>query len=157
MRGKKKQYFHNQIAISSNRIKTAWKIIKDNSGIPQANNIITKINCDDRTLSNTKDIANAFNKYYTQIAAKLGTENGDANKTLKLLRNTKFDNIMQMEIIPDIEAQIKITIMSLKSKNSTGYDEISNRILKHCVKSVSKPLTHIFNNSLFTRIFPERS
>ena len=62
-----------------------------------------------------------------------------------------------MEIIPDIEAQIKITIMSLKSKNSTGYDEISNRILKHCVKSVSKPLTHIFNNSLFTRIFPERS
>jgi len=58
----KKQYIRNQIEISSNKIKTAWKIIKDNSGIPQANSIITRINCDDRTLSNTKDIANAFNK-----------------------------------------------------------------------------------------------
>jgi len=61
-----------------------------------------------------------------------------------------------MEIIPVTEAQIKITIMSLKSKNSTGYDGISNRVLKHRVKSISKPLTHIFNNSLFTGIFPER-
>jgi len=60
-----------------------------------------------------------------------------------------------VEIIPVTEAEIKITITSLKSKNSTGYDGISNRILKHCVKSISKPLTHIFNNSLFTGIFPE--
>jgi len=112
----KKQYFHNQIAVSSNKIKTAWKIIKDNSGIPQENNIITKINCDNRTLSNTKDTANAFNKYYTQIAAKLGTENGDSNKALKLLRNTKFGNITQMKIIPVTEAEIKITIMSLNLK-----------------------------------------
>jgi hypothetical protein len=61
-----------------------------------------------------------------------------------------------MEIIAVTEAEIKITVMSLKSKNSTGYDGISKRILKHCVKSISKPLTHIFNNSLFTGIFPER-
>jgi hypothetical protein len=46
--------------------------------------------------------------------------------------------------------------MSLKPKNSTGYDGIPNKILKHCVHFVSKPLTYIYNCSLTTGIFPER-
>jgi hypothetical protein len=32
----KKQYFHNQIAASSNKVKAAWKIIKKNSGNSQS-------------------------------------------------------------------------------------------------------------------------
>jgi hypothetical protein len=28
----KKQFFHNQIAAATNKIKTAWKIVKENSG-----------------------------------------------------------------------------------------------------------------------------
>jgi hypothetical protein len=61
-----------------------------------------------------------------------------------------------MEIIPVSEAEVKTIIMSLKPKNSTGYDGIPNKILNHCVHSISKPLTYIFNCSLTTGIFPER-
>jgi len=46
--------------------------------------------------------------------------------------------------------------MSLKPKNSTGYNGIPNKILKHCVHSISKPMTDIYNFSLTTGIFPER-
>jgi len=38
-----------------------------------------------------------------------------------------------MEIIPVSEAEVKTIIMSLKPKNSTGYNRITNKILKHCV------------------------
>jgi hypothetical protein len=61
-----------------------------------------------------------------------------------------------MEIIPVSEAEVKTIIMSLKPKNSTGYDGIPNKILKHCVHFISKPLTYIYNCSLTTGIFQER-
>jgi len=40
-----------------------------------------------------------------------------------------------MEVIPVSEVEVKTIIMSLKPKNSTGYNGISNKILKHCVHS----------------------
>ena len=67
MRPKKKKYFHNQIATYSNMVKAAWKIIKKrkNSGNSQAYDTITKINCSNKLLNNTKDTANGFNTFYT--------------------------------------------------------------------------------------------
>ena len=61
-----------------------------------------------------------------------------------------------MEIIPVLEVGVKTIIMSLKPKNSTGYGGIPNKILKHCVRSISKLLTYRYNFSLTTGIFPER-
>jgi len=77
------------------------------------------------------------------------------HKASTLLRNIKLDNTVQMKIIPVSEAEVKTIIMSLRPKNSTGYDGIPNKILKHCVHSISKPLTFVYNCSLITRIFPE--
>jgi len=61
-----------------------------------------------------------------------------------------------MEIIPVLEVGVKTIIMSLKPKNSTGYGGIPNKILKHCVHSISKLLAYRYNFSLTTGIFPER-
>jgi hypothetical protein len=74
------------------------------------------------------------------------------DKASTLLRNIKLDSIVQIKIIP--EAEVKTIIMSLKPKNSTGYDKIPNKILKHCVHFITKPLTYIYNCSLTTGIFP---
>ena len=43
----------------------------------------------------------------------------------------------------------------MKSKNSSGNDEISNRLLKSIKSEISKPLTIIINQSLETGIFPD--
>ena len=45
------------------------------------------------------------------------------------------------------------TISNMKTKKSTGYDGISNMILKHCVKATSKPFSYICNFSLTYGIF----
>jgi len=47
-------------------------------------------------------------------------------------------------------------IHSIKSKDSSGYDEISSRILKISAPYVLSPLTFIVNKILSTGIFPER-
>ena len=47
-----------------------------------------------------------------------------------------------------------IFINNLKNKNSTGKDEISNKLLKSSKNIISKPLSVIINQSLVTGIFP---
>jgi hypothetical protein len=46
------------------------------------------------------------------------------------------------------KADIISTVTSLKNKNFSGDDGMSNRILKSCGKYLGKPLAYIFNKSL---------
>jgi hypothetical protein len=58
--------------------------------------------------------------------------------------------------IPITESEIICTIKSLKSKDSSGYDGITNRILKVCGQCLGKPLAYIYNVSLKQGKFPDR-
>jgi hypothetical protein len=60
-----------------------------------------------------------------------------------------------IKIIPSSEAEIKSIILSLRSENSSGYDEITSKILKACASLISQPLSHIYNHSLYTGVFPD--
>jgi hypothetical protein len=73
-----------------------------------------------------------------------------------LLDTLKYDNLPELRLIPITEADIKNILMSLKSKNYTGYNGISSRILKYCIEEISKPLCHIFNASLEQGIYTAR-
>ena len=42
----------------------------------------------------------------------------------------------------------------MDNKSSSGYDGISNKMLKYIKKEISKPLTLIINQMLDSRIFP---
>jgi len=52
--------------------------------------------------------------------------------------------------------EITQIIKSLKTKNSSGYDEINTKLLKISVNYICSPITHICNKSISTGIFPER-
>jgi Notch-like protein len=52
--------------------------------------------------------------------------------------------------------EVEKIIKSLKDKNSIGYDEISNRIIKSSLPRIISPITYICNAILNTGIFPER-
>jgi hypothetical protein len=52
--------------------------------------------------------------------------------------------------------EITKIIKSLKTKNSCGYDEISNCIIKLSAPFIISPLRYICNEILRTGIFPDR-
>jgi hypothetical protein len=80
-------------------------------------------------------------------------EGGDVISFLTKAFPRKFSGI---KTIPTTETEIKSIIHSLKAKNSSGYDGITSKILKVRASRVSYPLTHIYNHSLLTGIFPNR-
>jgi hypothetical protein len=60
-----------------------------------------------------------------------------------------------MEVIPVNESKIICTISTLKNKNASCYEGISNKMLRLCGKLLGKPLPYIFNNSLTQGKFPD--
>src|SRR5215510_4712272 len=115
-----------------------------------------EINSEAGTLTNNNDIAKAFNSYFINITEDLNNNSSDVDKALQSLKKSYPESTPVMKLIPVSEIEVRDIIKSLKNKNSSGYDGISNNMLKYCVNEISKPLTYIFNLSLRTGVFPER-
>jgi hypothetical protein len=146
----KKLYYNKQIELSSNKVKTMWKLIKDITGKTQSSDINMGLHTDTGMLTSINDIAKAFNNYFTNIAEDITNKSTDVGKALQSLKNSYPKSTSEMKIIPVTEIEVIEIIKTLKNKNSSGYDGISNNVLKHCVNEISKPLTFIFNHSLET-------
>jgi hypothetical protein len=58
--------------------------------------------------------------------------------------------------MPTNTNKIRSIIKGLKTKNSSGYDEIPMKILKISTHYIISPLTHIVNKTLSTGTFPSR-
>ena len=58
-------------------------------------------------------------------------------------------------LAPTDENEVLKTCLGIKSKSSTGHDEISNKLLKNIILNIAKPLSHIFNQSLYLGLFPD--
>jgi len=152
----KKMHIKNQIHNSTNTIKSTWEIIKDFMGSSHSYSPITKINTDNGSTTIHEEIAKAFNEFFVDIAKNLDNKHADINKAIELLTKTNRVEYMEMKPIPFTENELIHTIFTMKTKKSSGYDGISNMILKHCVKAISKPFTYICNFSLTNGIFPDR-
>lgn len=87
----------------------------------------------------------AFNSYFLNLIDSLKTENTDIDSAKLCLKNSFPEGFPVMLTIPTTEAELINTITSLNSKNSFGYDGVSNQIINLCIKQVGQSLTYIFN------------
>jgi hypothetical protein len=75
---------------------------------------------------------------------------------ISFLKDAFPGNFPSTKIIPITEAEIKSIIHSLKPKKSTGYNEITSKVLKACASFVSHSLNYICNHSIYTGTFSGR-
>jgi len=148
-------HIRKQIHNSTNIIKSTWDIIKDSMGSSRSYSPITKINTDNGSTTIPEEISKALNEFFVDIAKNLDNKHADINKAVELLTKTNRVEYMEMKPIPFTENELIHTISTMKTKKSSGYDGISNMIVKHCVKAISKPFTYICNFSLTNGIFAD--
>ncbi len=143
---------HDQdILNSNNKTKSMWDIVK-NATKPTRNlveNVVLKDN--DRDVNDPATVASLFNQYFSRIAVDLTKgfqpQNSTSDVSLKVLDTMFVSETSSYEIL-------KI-IGKLKNKYSAGLDEFPDCLLKTCAPAIIHPLTHIFNASLCTGIFPD--
>ena len=102
-------------------------------------------------INDTCEIAEAFNTHFTEIgetlANKIPKTDNDPISYLKPTNSTfSFKTI-------DVN-QVKTLLGKINVNKSSGLDNIPNKLLKMAAEIVPQSLTHIFNKSLCTGIFP---
>ena len=100
-------------------------------------------------------VADNFGKFYSTIGSNLANNIQEKGPSINdYLKNIKINPNM-MYLHPITPSEILRHIDQLPSKNSSGYDSISNRFLKSIKHAITTPLTKIFNLSISTGEFPE--
>ena len=107
---------------------------------------------DNISLTNPKDIADAFNNYFSNVAT-------DIKSSIKYSRNKFFDflpqiNINSFFIDPTDKTEIKNIILSLDPLRSIGPKSIPTKILKLLSNDISTQFADLFNLSFSEGVFP---
>jgi len=105
----------------------------------------------DELENDKKKISNAFNEHYTTVGPKLAQKFTGPQDIEQYL--TKTDSVFSFHDVS--HADTRRIIKRMANKKSHGHDLLTNSILKANNYSLSKPLTHIINQSLILKTFPK--
>ena len=164
---KKKEEFKVQRNFVKKLVRTAKKsycksIItnkNDTRAIWKALSVITSNGGKANTLNSNID-AESLNNYFISVADSLiKTPNSDMYECPKLLRdfcNSRTSDQEPMSIPLITVYEVGKLISSMKNKKSSGFDEISPRILKLALPYIVESLTYIYNLCIEHNVFPEQ-
>ena len=117
-------------------------------------NVISYLQVENRLIRNPKGIAKEFNQYFSNVGKTYANKVRKSKKELNAYLEAITRCNKSMFLTPVTALEVERIISNLKNKNSSGYDSISNTLLKDLRKSIVLPLTIIFNKSLQEGTFP---
>ena len=146
-------YYNERFIFLAKDVKQTWNVI--NKALGRGNNkenIPKYFVSNGHILSHNLDIANGFNDFFSSVGPNLANDIPPSNINFEdfLTAGTDesftFANITK-EIILD-------NLKKLKSKSSSGPDNVSSKLLKSVIEPILKPLVHLFNRSFKTGYIP---
>ena len=156
MRSNRQQYLHNKCTGYRQNSRKLWQLInrivgKENN----KHNTIESLKVDNLIKYDSESITNSFNDFFSTVGKTLANQQDcsplECNNYLRDLKQHKSS----MFLIPTTTNEILTLIQNLPNKTSSGYDNISNLLLKAIATQITAPLEIIFNKSIEEGIFPE--
>ena len=152
-RSAKIKYYNDTLDKNKFNMKKTWSILRevigkknDKSSFPQ------EFKIDNEIVTNRTNIAESFNNYFSTIGSKTGKNVSHTNA--QYTDYLMDPHMNSMFIDPVTPADILNATRKLKSKHSSGHDEISSKLLKDTIHNIHIPITHIVNLSFSTGIVP---
>ena len=107
--------------------------------------------CNNNVITDMNVIANEFNRYFISIGHSLSVKIQSVHSSEEYL-GQKANSVFKFTTVNEDFIDIK----KLKSKSSTGYDNVSNKLIKHARTVLVKPLTLLTNQIIHTGEFPRQ-
>ena len=151
----KQDYYANKLYHAGKDSKQVWNIIDEVLQRNDPNTDNDTITYEGREVNSRKETANIFSQYFQTAATnKLKDLRKKSNFRKFLPPDEKRQNKFQLQEINN--TQTWQFISSLTSKTSSGFDEISPKLVKLCANSLAPPLTLIINKCFKTGSFPQK-
>jgi hypothetical protein len=141
---------------ATNKSKAAWHVINKELGKSSINNKNIELRWGKDKISNPRVSAELFNSYFVEIVEKLTDQNSGMHATYNMT-NLKINTCPQTIFInPVSENKVEKVVKNLKGKCSSGFDDVTDSIVKKCIQFIKKPLADICNASFALGIFLDR-
>ena len=126
-----------------------WNQINDIIGKRKNNKLPTTMYNHNTKLNTMKNFVEEFNTYFLSIGKKIASKIPNSNCTFDsfLPKNPPQGSLF---FNPTSVHEIVKFASSLNTSKSCGADEISPKVIKHCIHWFVEPLCFIFNKSLYT-------
>ncbi len=151
MKLSKSQFYHSEIqhCTRSGNLKKTWSLINSLTGKNKKSTGINEILVNNKTISDSKIIAESFNEYISLEASEEFYDEGltNNNKQPASMSNSTF-YFSQINV-----ENVALTLHNLQANKSTGLDKIPAKILKLSSDIIAPSLALIFNLSLETGIY----
>ena len=116
--------------------------------------VIQSLKIDNIKTTNSKKITNELCNYFANVGKEFAGRIPKGKHDIKYYLDKIPINPHSIFLTPTTSIKITKLIGSLKNKDSSGHDGISNKISKGITNSISHPLSIIFNKSMEEGIFP---
>lgn len=133
---------------TKNKCRATWNVINENQCNAKLNTIDLLAINNSIFIKSPTHIASTFNEHFINIP-KIATDSNIGNYPGKL----KYNNAT-LFLTPTDDYEIKNVIKSLNNTSSTGYDEISTKVIKACLNELSPILSQLVNLSFAKGTFP---
>ena len=154
LKNAKNKYYGDKLSKNAKNSKELWKIINDVLNRKSKAEKINKISSDGVELSNEKEIADTFSKYFKHAAAdKINKIKHENNFEDFLNEDDKRQNKFRLKEMK--KEDIWFLLKSIKPKKSAGFDEVPTKIMIKAATVLITPLTMIINKCFKNGDFPE--
>ena len=154
IRNSKKLHYETQLRNNAKNPKKTWDTLRELTTGKTTKAHKDKIVVDNCTITDEQTMADEFNKFFSQAGKKI-------YETVSPI-TTKPTDYVQDKDIPPLEfrniqqAEVIETINNMEPKTSIDASGINSKMLKFIKYEIAKPLTHLFNLSITTGVFPAK-
>ena len=152
----KLNYYHDYFKTNSRNVKNIWAGIKQIITVKSKglNNQVSKLVQNNQTITDPKEIATAFNKFFSSIGQKLADSIPVAGKDPLAFMGPSQPNSFYLSPVTAVEIEKEIS--SSNSSKAVGPFSIPVYLLKLLSTYLSTPLKIIFNLSFSTGCVPDQ-
>ena len=149
----KRNYYTKALNDAKNNPKNMWNTINKLTSKKSKTTTISKLNISNENVTeDPNEISHTFNTYFNTIGENLASELPVTTETPESYV-TPSNSTFQIQNVSEVDVFHSLT--TLKLSKSCGHDKIPPKLLKDSAIVIALFLTHIFNQSINTGIFPE--
>ena len=151
----KQEYYKRKISETKHDMKASWKLLNNMIGRTKdkKHTFPTYFKINNEKVSEKKQIVENFNMFFSGVGENI-SQKVKHTTTLpdQYLKGSYQKNIFLTPVTPH---EVIKTTKSLKPKNSTGYDNVSTKLLQNVIEDIAYPFCHVINQSFSSGIVPE--
>ena len=153
----RKDYYATKCFEFKRNTKKLWQLINKISGkINNKTELLECLHINNIDCFEANSIVNEFGKYFSSVGKKFAESLPASMKPTKKFINKMVLSEKSMFLYEVTETEVSKLIKKLENKSSSGFDNISNVILKKIKGAILNPFTKIMNLSFQTGTFPTK-